>query len=78
MKFALLALIHFYRTCLSAILPSACRFHPSCSAYAVEALEKWGAWRGVRLTVGRLLRCRPFGAFGCDPVPEVQGLRTRD
>jgi hypothetical protein len=50
--------------------PSPCRFTPSCSAYAVDALELHGAGRGSWLTVRRLLRCRPFGPSGWDPVPE--------
>jgi putative membrane protein insertion efficiency factor len=50
--------------------PSPCRFYPSCSSYAVEALEVHGAGRGLALTVRRLLRCRPFGPSGFDPVPE--------
>jgi uncharacterized protein len=50
--------------------PSPCRFYPSCSSYAVEALEVHGAGRGLVLTVRRLLRCRPFGPSGFDPVPE--------
>jgi len=65
-----LALIRFYQTSLSAVLvPSQCRYYPSCSAYAYEAIEKWGVMRGVRLSLGRLLRCRPFGERGYDPVP---------
>ena len=50
--------------------PSPCRFTPSCSAYAIEALEVHGTARGLWLTVRRLLRCRPFGPSGWDPVPE--------
>jgi len=50
--------------------PSPCRFTPSCSCYAVEALETHGSLRGLLLTVRRLLRCRPFGPSGYDPVPE--------
>jgi len=68
-KFITLALIRFYQACLSPAFPSACRFYPSCSTYAYEAVEKWGAWRGIRLTLGRLLRCRPYGGHGIDPVP---------
>ena len=69
MKFITLALIEFYRACLSPLIPSSCRFYPSCSAYAYEAVERWGAWRGIRLAFGRLVRCRPFGGHGFDPVP---------
>lgn len=64
-----LALIRFYQACISPALPSSCRYHPSCSAYAYEAVEKWGLVRGARLALARLLRCRPFGSYGHDPVP---------
>lgn len=50
--------------------PSPCRFTPSCSSYALEAIETHGAWRGGFLTLRRLVRCRPFGPSGYDPVPE--------
>ncbi len=50
--------------------PSPCRYWPSCSAYAAEAVERHGAWRGGRLAVRRLLRCHPFGGHGIDLVPE--------
>lgn len=49
---------------------SHCRFVPTCSQYAKEAINKYGAWKGTKLAVGRLLRCRPFGKFGYDPVPD--------
>ncbi len=66
----LLALpIRLYKRFLSPLLPPACRFHPTCSVYALEALHKHGALRGLRLTVGRLLRCQPFHPGGFDPVP---------
>jgi putative membrane protein insertion efficiency factor len=68
-KFITLGLIKFYQACLSPLVPSSCRFYPSCSAYAYEAVESWGAWRGLRLAFGRLLRCRPYGGRGFDPVP---------
>ena len=69
MKFITLALIRFYQVCLSPAFPSACRFYPTCSAYAYEAVERWGAWRGVGLALGRLMRCRPYGRHGIDLVP---------
>jgi putative membrane protein insertion efficiency factor len=62
--------IHLYRWALSPLLPRACRFHPSCSAYALEALQRHGPVRGVGLTVWRLARCQPFAKGGEDPVPE--------
>lgn len=69
LRLLLLGLIRFYHVCLSPITPSSCRYYPSCSAYAYEAVEKWGAWEGSRLTICRLLRCRPWGGHGYDPVP---------
>ena len=70
MKPLLLALVAAYRRFLSPLLPTACRFEPSCSAYAAEAIRRHGCARGLRLTVHRLLRCRPFGGGGPDPVPD--------
>jgi putative membrane protein insertion efficiency factor len=69
MKFATLALIRFYQACLSPMLPSSCRYYPSCSGYAYAAVEKWGLWQGAGMAFRRLLRCRPFGGHGYDPVP---------
>jgi len=68
-RFITLGLIKFYQACLSPLIPSSCRFYPSCSAYAYEAIERWGTWRGLHLALGRLMRCRPFGGHGFDPVP---------
>jgi len=65
----LIALIRFYRAGISPLLPPACRFHPTCSAYGLEAIEKHGALRGTWLTVKRILRCNPFCRGGYDPVP---------
>ena len=65
----LLTVIRFYRTAISPALPPSCRYTPSCSAYAVEAIEIHGAGRGSWLALRRLLRCHPFHAGGHDPVP---------
>jgi putative membrane protein insertion efficiency factor len=65
----LLAVVRFYRTAISPALAPSCRYTPSCSAYAVEAIELHGAGRGSWLALRRLLRCHPFHAGGHDPVP---------
>jgi uncharacterized protein len=65
----LLAVLRFYRTAISPIRPRTCRFYPSCSAYAVEAIERFGAAQGSWLALRRLLRCHPFHRGGHDPVP---------
>ncbi len=67
----LLAAIRVYQLLLAPYLGGACKFYPSCSAYAFEAVQRWGAWRGGCLAARRLLRCRPFTHGGWDPVPEV-------
>lgn len=65
----LIALIRVYQLTLSPLLGGSCRFLPSCSAYAREAIETHGAWRGSLLAARRLSKCHPFGASGLDPVP---------
>jgi putative membrane protein insertion efficiency factor len=64
-----IGLIRLYQLTLRPILPPACRFVPSCSDYALEALERHGLVRGSWLAVGRILRCHPFHPGGYDPVP---------
>ena len=74
-QFLLLALVKFYQWCLSPLknalfgATGRCRFMPSCSTYAFEAIRRHGVVRGVSLAARRLLRCHPWGAFGPDPVP---------
>lgn len=62
-------LIRFYQLCISPLKPPSCRFTPTCSQYALEAFRKWGPFKGLYLTVRRILRCHPFGGSGYDPVP---------
>ena len=69
MKHILMALVRFYRAYISPLRQPCCRYIPSCSQYALEALEKYGALKGTYLAVRRILRCHPLGGSGYDPVP---------
>lgn len=65
----MLSLLWFYRHAISPLTPPACRFTPTCSQYAVEAIKKYGPFKGGWLTLKRILRCNPWGGSGYDPVP---------
>jgi putative membrane protein insertion efficiency factor len=69
MKQLAMALIRLYQNTLSRVLPSTCRFYPSCSQYTYEAMNRYGFWRGGWLGVKRIARCHPFNPGGYDPVP---------
>lgn len=69
MRTVLILLVRGYQVTLSPLLPASCRYYPSCSAYAIEALQRYGALRGSWLAVRRIARCHPFRAGGYDPVP---------
>lgn len=66
---AVVALLRGYKRFLSPLLPRACRFHPTCSVYASEAIAKFGVRRGLALSAKRVARCHPFHEGGFDPVP---------
>ncbi|SRR5665213_448130 len=61
--------IRFYQLAISPMMPAACRYYPSCSNYAIEAIDKYGAMKGGWLAIRRILRCHPFRPGGFDPVP---------
>lgn len=67
--FPFVVLIRFYQVCISPYKPPTCKFTPTCSEYALQAFRKWGPFKGLYLTVRRLLRCHPWGGSGYDPVP---------
>jgi putative membrane protein insertion efficiency factor len=65
--------IHLYRWTLKAFVGWNCRHTPTCSQYALEAIDRNGAWRSLWLTISRLSRCHPWGTHGHDPVPDIRG-----
>lgn len=69
LSYILLLPIYFYRKAISPILSPSCRFTPSCSVYAIEAIKKHGPFKGLYLAIYRILRCNPWGGSGYDPVP---------
>lgn len=68
-SFVFLALIRFYQVAISPLKPPSCRFTPTCSQYAIEAIKKHGPFKGLYLVIRRILRCHPWGGSGYDPVP---------
>jgi putative membrane protein insertion efficiency factor len=65
----LIVLIKFYQCCISPLKPQSCRYHPTCSAYSLEAVKKHGPIKGLWLSIKRILSCNPWGGSGYDPVP---------
>jgi len=61
--------IYFYKYCISPLTPASCRFVPTCSEYALQAIKKYGPFKGGYLAIRRILRCHPWGGSGFDPVP---------
>lgn len=69
----LIGIVRFYQVGISPLTPPSCRYTPTCSAYALDALERYGALRGGWMAVRRILRCHPWGGSGYDPVPSLPG-----
>ncbi|MFY8160720.1 MAG: membrane protein insertion efficiency factor YidD [Candidatus Kapaibacteriota bacterium] len=68
MKIIFIYLIKFYKKFISPMFPSSCRFYPSCSTYTLDAIEKYGAFKGGYIGIKRILRCHPFNKGGLDPL----------
>ena len=76
MRHLLMGIIRIYQLAVSPLLGPRCRFHPSCSCYALSAIERHGALRGSWLGTKRLLRCHPFSEGGYDPVPDKRSINA--
>ncbi|WP_413309918.1 membrane protein insertion efficiency factor YidD [Bacillus sp. 1P10SD] len=72
MKKVFISFIRFYQIVISPIKPPTCRFYPTCSHYGLEAIQRFGAFKGGWLTIKRILKCHPFHPGGLDPVPEKE------
>ena len=77
LKWCLLLPVRLYRYFISPLLGPRCRFHPTCSEYAIQAVETYGCAKGGYLAIRRLLKCHPFHSGGCDPVPPREEVRSQ-
>ncbi len=77
MKRLFISLIKFYRKCISPLFPPKCKYYPTCSKYALDAVEKFGAVRGMLLAIWRILRCNPWSMGGIDYVPDKFTFRVK-
>ena len=68
-KSLFISIIKIYQRFISPLFPSSCKFSPTCSRYGIEAINKYGAFKGLALTIKRILRCNPFSKGGYDPIP---------
>ncbi|PAE34237.1 membrane protein insertion efficiency factor YidD [Neobacillus sp. YX16] len=74
LKKIFISIIRFYQVAISPIKPPSCRFYPTCSHYGLEAVQRFGAFKGGWLTLKRILKCHPFHPGGIDPVPEKKEI----
>jgi len=72
-RFPFIVLIRLYQWIISPLMPAACRYNPTCSQYAIDALKEWGVLKGGWLAIKRISSCHPWGGFGDDPVPKKEG-----
>jgi uncharacterized protein len=77
LKQTLIASIRGYRRFISPLFPPSCRFHPTCSQYAIGAIERFGPWTGGKMAIARICRCHPFHPGGYDPVPAAIGNKAK-
>jgi putative membrane protein insertion efficiency factor len=77
LEFVVLLPIYFYRAAISPLTPPSCRYTPTCSEYAIQAIKKHGIFRGIYLGTKRILSCNPWGGSGYDPVPEKFSFRKQ-
>lgn len=77
MRRVLIRCVKIYRYLISPFMANHCRFHPNCSSYSIDAIERYGAIKGCYLTIRRLLRCHPFHPGGFDPVPDKHSGHDR-
>ena len=73
----LIYLVMLYKKCLSPFLPGSCRFQPTCSEYMIDALKKYGVFKGLYLGIKRILRCHPWGGSGFDPVLDKESHKDK-
>ena len=74
-KKSLILLVRIYQYILSPLLPRGCRYSPSCSEYTIQAIEEWGALRGIYMGLKRIARCNPWGGCGYDPIPKKSDFK---